>query len=49
MRDRYLVAGLVAVLAALPFLARLDFTLSPGERAWLADHLRMRVSVRRRP
>jgi hypothetical protein len=40
VRDRYLVAGLVAVLAALPFLARLDFTLSPVERAWLADHLR---------
>ncbi len=41
VRDRYLVAGLVAVLAALPLLARLDFTLSPAERAWLADHLRV--------
>jgi hypothetical protein len=40
VRDRFLLAGVVALLAALPFLARLDFTLSPGERAWLADHLR---------
>jgi hypothetical protein len=40
VRDRFLLAGVVALLAALPFLARLDFTLSLGERAWLADHLR---------
>ena len=40
VRDRFLLAGAVALLAALPFLARLDFTLSPAERAWLTDHLR---------
>jgi hypothetical protein len=40
VRDRFLLAGLVALLVALPFLARLDFTLSAGERAWLAEHLR---------
>ena len=40
LRDRFVVAGVVAVLAALPFLAQLDFTLSSGERAWLAEHLR---------
>ena len=44
-RDRFAIAGLVAVLAALPFLAQLDFTLSPGERAWLADHLRTRYAL----
>ena len=39
LRDRYLLAVGVALVAALPFLVRLDFTLSPGERAWLTDHL----------
>lgn len=34
------LAGLVALAAAGPFLLRLDFTLSAGESAWLADHLR---------
>jgi hypothetical protein len=37
--DRFAVAAAVALVAALPFLARLAFTVSLGERAWLADHL----------
>jgi hypothetical protein len=41
---RFVVAGVVALLAAAPFLAQLDFTVSPGERAWLADHLRVRYA-----
>jgi hypothetical protein len=44
VRDRLIVAGIVALLAAAPFLAQLDFTVSPGERAWLADHLRVRYA-----
>ena len=44
VRDRLVVAGVVALLAAAPFLAQLDFTLSSGERAWLADHLRVRYA-----
>jgi hypothetical protein len=42
VRGRLVLAGVVAVLAAAPFLARLDFTLSPAERTWLADHLQAR-------
>lgn len=42
---RYALAAGVALLAALPFLVRLDFTLSGGEREWLADHLRTRYAV----
>jgi hypothetical protein len=41
VRDRLIVAGVVALTAAAPFLSQLDFTLSPGERAWLADHVRV--------
>lgn len=37
---RFALAGGVALAVAAPFLLRLDFTLSAGERAWLADHLR---------
>jgi hypothetical protein len=44
VRDRFILAGVVALIAAAPFLAQLDFTLSPGERAWLADHLRVRYA-----
>ena len=44
VRDRFILAGLVALLAAAPFLAQLHFTVSPGERAWLADHLRVRYA-----
>jgi hypothetical protein len=43
--DRFAIAALMAALAAAPFLARLDFTLSPGERAWLADHLRTHYAL----
>jgi len=37
---RFALAGGVALAAAAPFLLQLDFTLSAGERGWLADHLR---------
>jgi hypothetical protein len=42
VRQRLMAAAAVALLAAGPFLAQLDFTVSPAERAWLADHLRTR-------
>ena len=45
VRDRFVIAGVVAALAAAPFLLRLDFTLSAGERAWLADHLRTHYAL----
>ena len=45
VRDRFVIAGAVALLAAAPFLARLDFTLSAGEHAWLADHLRTHYAL----
>jgi hypothetical protein len=45
VRDRFLVAGAVALLAAAPFLARLHFTLSAAEQAWLADHLRTHYAL----
>jgi hypothetical protein len=45
VRGRFLIAGAVALAAAAPFLLRLDFTLSAGERAWLADHLRTRYAL----
>lgn len=38
--DRLATSAGVGLLAAAPFLVRLDFTLAAGERAWLADHLR---------
>ena len=38
--ERFVIAALIALLAAAPFLLALHFTLSSGERAWLADHLR---------
>ena len=45
VRERFAIAGVVALLAAAPFLLRLDFTLSAGERAWLHDHLRTRYAL----
>ena len=45
VRGRFLMAGVVALLAAAPFLLRLDFTLSAAERAWLADHLRTHYAL----
>ena len=45
VRERFVIAGVVALVAAAPFLLRLDFTLSAGERAWLADHLRTRYAL----
>lgn len=42
---RLMLAGLVALVAAAPFLLRLDYTLSTSERAWMGDLLRVQYGA----